>query len=107
MGAALLLCKLEPGKIEIFPKPGNTETFPFQSLSCIFSYCKTESHVPAGYKTSAFGCISTAAAGGFRCCPPARLPSSLGLGVEALLQPRARGKGNPLPGGWFTPCSLR
>lgn len=56
--------------------------------------------MPSGYVTSALGRISIAAVGGFRCHPrgsalpaaagrPARLPSSLRLGLKALLQPCA------------------
>lgn len=67
----------------------------------MFSYHNTHSHMPSGYVTSALGRISIAAVGGFRCHPrgsaplpaaaghPARLPSSLRLGLKALLQPCA------------------
>lgn len=114
MGAVLQLCKLEPGKTEIFPKPGNTETFSIPLLA-YFPIAKQEPHAFWIHKClwsclhHSSGRISVPsqrrccpACGCRPACPAAQLPAARAKGSAP-----ASCNGNPLLGGWFTPCSLR
>lgn len=108
-GAVLQLCKLELGKIESFPKPGNTETFPFQPLflhvflsqhtqprafrmrdECLGSYPhRSGGRIPVPSQrlcSPACGCRPP--------CPPAQLPAARAKGAAPALC-----NGNPPPGG--------